>query len=135
FKKAYTIEMYLAENTFSADILTNVAKRIEVTSHTNIARERFVALVQNWISRNEDTYEARILETKLSQINNILVDLKPGDLFSVTYVPNEGTYFVRNAQTLGRIEGEDFSRTFFAIWVGERPLDDALKTSLLAYAK
>ena len=36
-----------------------------------------------------------------------------------------------NGQPLGSIPGAEFARAMFAIWLGAKPLDEALKTQLL----
>lgn len=135
FKKAYTIELYLEADTFSDEILSNVAKRIDVTSHTKITREKFLKMIHEWLIQNADHCDSADFEKQLNEIDDALVDLKPGDQFSVTYVPDDGTYFVKNDQMLGHVAGEPFGRTFFSIWVGDKPLDPSLKSNLLAYAK
>jgi hypothetical protein len=36
-----------------------------------------------------------------------------------------------NGRPAGRIEGEDFARTFYAIWLGDHPPNAGLKQGLL----
>ncbi len=134
-KKAYTIEFYMEDNTFRAEILENVAKQIRVTSYAHISRKNFLKLMRSWVDQNHGRYDQSALSEHLEEMKAILVDLRPGDEFSVTYVPNDGTYFVNNGESLGSIDGDDFAKVFFAVFVGEHPLDRTLKSKLLAYAK
>jgi hypothetical protein len=59
-------------------------------------------------------------------------DIEPGDRYALTYLPGVGTELARNGRRLGVIEGADFSSALFAIWLGERALDDSLRRQLLA---
>jgi hypothetical protein len=51
-----------------------------------------------------------------------------------SYLPGTGTELTLNGRRLALIEGADFARAYFAIWLGHRPLDEPLRDRLLARA-
>ena len=55
-----------------------------------------------------------------------------GDRYALSYVPGQGTELTLNGRRLVLVEGADFARVYFAIWLGERPLDDGMRDRLLA---
>lgn len=54
-----------------------------------------------------------------------------GDTFTFTYVPGTGLQVMINRRVRGTIEGADFARAFFGIWLGAHPPNAGLKTGLL----
>jgi hypothetical protein len=54
-----------------------------------------------------------------------------GDTFTFTYVPGTGLSVTVNRQNKGTIEGADFARAFFSIWLGAHPPNAGLKSGLL----
>jgi chalcone isomerase-like protein len=63
--------------------------------------------------------------------NSLYVDVKPGDRYSLTYVPGQGTKLRLNGVERGTIEGADFAAAIFSIWLGAKPMDNKFKRSLL----
>jgi hypothetical protein len=59
-------------------------------------------------------------------------DLLRGDTVVFTYLPGEGTLVEVKGTLRGTIQGEDFMRALFSVWLGESPVDKGLKKGLLA---
>ena len=57
--------------------------------------------------------------------------LMKGDDLRMLYRPGAGLEVRLNDEVRGTIEGEDFGRSFFAIYFGDPPVDDELKRHLL----
>jgi hypothetical protein len=51
---------------------------------------------------------------------------------TLAYVPGRGTVIVGRGQETGVIEGEDFADVLFAVWIGTKPVERALRQALLA---
>lgn len=54
-----------------------------------------------------------------------------GDVFDLVYVPERGVVVLKNGKRKGTIAGLPFKKALFGIWLGERPVDVALRKSLL----
>lgn len=59
-------------------------------------------------------------------------DVGRGDVFKMVYLPGDGTRVWHNGEFKGRIEGLDFKRALFGIWLSENPTQKSLKKKLLA---
>lgn len=54
-----------------------------------------------------------------------------GDIIDLIYIPGEGTSLHKNNSKLITIEGLDFKKALFGIWLCDQPADANLKTKLL----
>jgi len=58
-------------------------------------------------------------------------EIVPGDTFRLIYLPGKGTQVWHNDRFKGAIEGHDFKRALFGIWLSENPAQESLKDELL----
>lgn len=49
----------------------------------------------------------------------------------MTYIPESGTVLTYNSMPLGTIEGPEFARAVFSIWIGANPIDKGFRDKLL----
>ena len=52
-------------------------------------------------------------------------------MFDIFYVPNKATLVVKNGKLMAKIEGLDFKKALFGIWLSDVPADKNLKKALL----
>ena len=76
-----------------------------------------------------DAAQARRWEAAL---RDVLPDVKPGDRLLGIHRPGVGAQFYQGGRALGRIDDAEFSRRFFAIWLGPATSAPALRDALLA---
>jgi len=74
---------------------------------------------------------AAALRPKLDELGSWMVDVARGDEMTFTTVPGQGLEVQVRGQTKGRIEGDDFARAFWSIFLGDRPPTEKLKKGLL----
>ena len=130
--KGYVAGLYLADEVPSARVLTDVPKRLEIEYFRSIAADAFAKAGDQYIARNVDAATLLRLRPRLDQLNALYRDVEPGDRYSLTYVPGQGTELSLNGKPLGRIPGADFAAAVFSIWLGDQPVDEPLKRRLLA---
>ncbi len=71
------------------------------------------------------------LKARIAKLKGMVPDVKEGNEITLTYVPGTGTE-VRFGKTVkGTLEGEDFAKVLFAIWLGASPPNKGLKEGLL----
>ena len=58
-------------------------------------------------------------------------EIKKGEVVNLDYFPGVGTRVSINGMDKGVIEGADFYRSLLKIWVGKKPVQSALKRSVL----
>ncbi|MCW8800766.1 MAG: chalcone isomerase family protein, partial [Desulfobacter sp.] len=61
--------------------------------------------------------------------------VQPKARYALTYLPGLGTQLAINAEPLGTIEGLEFARAVFAIWIGKNPIDKTFRDRLLGKSK
>jgi hypothetical protein len=131
FIKGYVAALYLPQGVPPEDVLTDVPKRLEINYFHPIKGSDFAAATDQGITANVDSARLTQLRDRIDRINRLYRDVKPGDRYSLTYIPGSGTELALNGQARGTIPGADFASAVFAIWLGPRPLDESLKNQLL----
>ena len=58
-------------------------------------------------------------------------DLLKGEQVVLTYLPGQGTEVAVQGKVRGVIEGADFMRALWSVWLGEKPVDGGLKKGML----
>ena len=131
FIKAYVAALYLPDGVKPENILTDVPKRLEISYLVSIKGIDFGKGAEPVLKRNHSPAELGLLRSRIDRINSVYRDVKPGDRYSLTYLPGRGTELALNGAPLTVIEGADFAAAYFGIWLGREPLDEKLKRDLL----
>jgi len=129
--KAYTGAFYLEEGTPVKDVFTDRAKRIELEYFRPIKGEDFGPATNKSIAKNVDSKTFDRLRPRIDYHNSLYEDVRPGDRYSLTYVPGKGTELARNGEPKGLTEGADFAAAVFSIWLGPKPISDSFKQQIL----
>lgn len=58
-------------------------------------------------------------------------DVNDGDEFDIIYIPGKGTSLKKNNKTLVTLEGLDFKKAVFGIWLCDDPAQESLKKKML----
>ena len=131
--KAYVGAFYTEEGLEAKDALSDKAKRIEIEYLRPIRGEDFGPATDKFIAKNVDLETYERLRPKIDYHNSLYEDVEPGDRYSLTYVPSKGTELALNGQPKGIIEGEDFAKALFSIWLGPDPINGSFKDQILGH--
>ena len=131
FVKAYAGGLYLPEDVSSDDALSEVPKRLEVEYFQAIKGKDFGPATRKMIAKNVDELTFQRLEPKIELHSRMYVDVKPGDRYSLTYIPGKGTELALNGEPKGTIEGSEFAAALFSIWLGSKPINESFKKQIL----
>jgi len=112
-------------------VLADEAKRLEIEYFWGISANDFRTATIEGISRNVSADKIAELEPAIRSFNTFYSDVEPGDRYALTYLPGKGTELSLNGEPRGIVAGLDFAAAMFSIWLGESPLDRALKSALL----
>ena len=129
--KAYVAALYVGEGVVADDVMADVPKRLELSYFWSISGADFGRAGDAILKRNVDEGTFAALRPRLERINAWYRDVKPGDRYSLTYVPGVGTELALNGTEIGVIAGADFAKEYFRIWLGEDPIDVRLRDQLL----
>lgn len=131
FIKVVTVALYVQDGTPVEQALSDVGKRVELWSFRTIPAEDFIREAEIALAENVPMATIAMLRPRLDQLHAAYEDLKPGDRYALTYLPNLGTYLELNGGPRCWIEGADFAAAYFEIWLGAKPIHKQLKAQLL----
>ena len=106
-------------------------KRLEVEYFRSFRGKDFGPAARKLIAQNEDSQALRTLQDKIDLHSSFYEDVKPGDRYSLTYIPGKGTQLALNGIPKGTVKGSEFAAALFSIWLGPNPLDEKFKLQLL----
>lgn len=130
FVKVYAAALYVPEGrTF--DLAADVPRRLEIAYFVELGRAGFGKAAKEILARGFPEETLAPLRERMDRLHAAYVDIEPGDRYTLTYLPGRGTELAHNGRPLVVIEGEDFARVYFSIWLGREPIDDGLRDALL----
>ena len=130
--KAYVAALYLAPGASGETALADVPKRLEINYFWDIAGDDIGPAGEKVLRQNVDDATFEALKPRLQKIGDLYEDVRPGDRYSLTYLPGRGTELALNGQPKGVIEGADFAQAYFQIWLGPSPIDASFRDRLLS---
>lgn len=135
FFKVYVIGLYLGQKSKDATaIIKNNEEalvQLQITSSVVSSSNMSEAIEEGFgksMKGNTTPLKAKIE----AFINNFKKEpIKEGDVFVLDYIPGVGVKTFKNGILLSTIEGEDFKKALFGIWLGADPIDAGVKTGML----
>jgi hypothetical protein len=90
-------------------------------------------IVKAWSDgfKNNATVPVARLKPLIDRLNSWMPEFDDGDTLTFSYVPGQGVEVTVNGVRKGSIQGTDFARSLFSIWLGAKPPTKALKNGLL----
>ena len=131
FIKVVMAALYVQDGTPVEQVFSDVGKRVELQSFRTIPAEDFIREAEIALAENVPAATIELLRPRLDQLHQAYEDLRPGDRYALTYLPNSGTYLELNGSPRLSIEGADFAAAYFEIWLGSKPIHKKLKKQLL----
>lgn len=81
---------------------------------------------------NSTNGNTKPLAPKIEKFQSFFLDeIKKNDVFDIVYLPSKGVMVFKNDKELGIIDGMDFKKALFGIWLSNKPADDDLKEAML----
>ncbi|HIQ37643.1 MAG TPA: hypothetical protein EYH36_06575 [Desulfocapsa sulfexigens] len=62
------------------------------------------------------------LEPQIKQFNDLFINVHKGEEIILDYIPGSGTTVTIAGNLKGTIQGADFNRALFSIWLGDDPV-------------
>ncbi len=129
--RAYVAALYLPAGVPGTRALEDVSRRLELNYFWPIASVDLTRAADHFLEAQLGREALLPLRERISTLHRAYRDVAPQDRYSLTYFPGVGTELALNGESLATIPGADFARAYFAIWLGARPLDEALRDGLL----
>lgn len=133
----YAAGLYVGKRDASPQIVLSQpgAKSMQIVLLRDLTGEDFAdAMIKGFLKNNSDAEVARF-QGRLDELRKTMVSfgtVKKGTAIQLNLVPGSGIRtLVDGAQKGSDIQGDDFYAALLKIWLGNKPVDDDLKTGLL----
>jgi hypothetical protein len=131
FIEAYTGSLYLPETADGSRALEDIPRHLVLEYRVAISADDFAEATEKKIRDSVSDAVFQRLMPNIAALNRLYKDVVPKDRYALTYIPGAGTILTLNGTPLGTIEGAEFSRAVFSIWIGENPIDKGFRDRLL----
>ncbi|KQC33779.1 chalcone isomerase [Nonlabens sp. YIK11] len=97
-----------------------------------VTQDKMIEAITEGFEDSVSSAERKKLQPKIDKfIGFFNEEIVKGNEFQIAYVPGKGTMAHKNGKLLGTIEGKDFAKGLFGIWLGNKPADKDLKKGML----
>jgi sensor domain CHASE-containing protein len=130
----YVGSLYLPKKSSSAkDIIDSkdaAAIKLNIISGM-ITSDKMISAINEGFE-NSTNKNTAALKAKIDKFKGFFKDeIKKGDVFIIMNVPSEGVVVYKNGVKKGTIDGHDFKKALFGIWLCDKPADKDLKDGML----
>ncbi|MCE2826529.1 MAG: chalcone isomerase family protein [Verrucomicrobium sp.] len=129
--KVYDASLHLGAGESPERVFADIPMRLHLVYHRGFTAAEIVKGGDTLLARNVDAATLTSLRDRLERLNATYRDVKPGDSYTLTYVPGAGTTLRLNGSALITVPGHDFAAAYFRIWLGDKPINDSLRDALL----
>jgi hypothetical protein len=128
----YVAGLYLERKSGDPQVIlgSGEAKRIALEFVRKVKRKSITDAWDEGFDKNAGG-QGEALNERVDRLNAAMIDFKPGDTMSFTFLPGTGVELMVSGESKGTIEGDDFARVLLSIWLGPEPPNPGLKTRLL----
>ncbi|MCF8259124.1 MAG: chalcone isomerase family protein [Flavobacteriales bacterium] len=135
FFKLYVAGLYTPKKSADANALINadepIGIRLQITSGMVSSDNMSEAIAEGF--KKSTGGKTAPLQSKIDQfVANFKKEaIVEGNIFELFYVPGKGVQTLKNGKLLTTIDGLDFKKALFGIWLSNDPVDADLKKGLL----
>jgi hypothetical protein len=135
--KVYAAGLYVPQKSNDARVLLaqKGPRRLTMGLLRDVDADSFAAALNDGLKANNSEAELAALQPQVEALNAALKAVgavKKGDTVLFEFVPDTGTRIAVNGLARGNpIPGETFYAAVLKIWIGDKPVDAALKKGLV----
>lgn len=137
FFKVYVAALYLPQKaTDAAAVLAQKGpRRVTITMLRDVDAETFSKALVDGLRDNHGEAQMAAMKASTDALTanlKLVGEAKKGDIIHFEYTPEQGTRTLVNGQVRGSaIAGDEFFTAVLRIWLGDKPVDVALKKGML----
>ena len=134
FMDMYVGSLYLPKKSANANEIMDSkeagAIKLDIVSGL-ITSDKMIAAINEGFE-NATNKKTAPLKAKIDKFKSFFKEeIKKGDSFVIMNVQNEGIVVYKNGAKKGVVEGHDFKKAMFGIWLCDKPADKGLKAKML----
>jgi Chalcone isomerase-like len=133
--KVYVAALYLTQKQASADsVLSDTGnKRVAMHFLRELSAEKLLHAMDEGFEVNNSAAEMTAVEPQMKAFRQLMTSakaVKEGDVILLDYA-GQNTTVNLNGKALGTVEGAAFNQALLRVWLGNKPVDAALKNAML----
>ncbi|GBC60370.1 chalcone isomerase [Desulfonema ishimotonii] len=134
FIKVYACGLYLKQKSREAPHIVSANEPMAIRMkfiYDGVSNEK---LIDAWNEGFENGTSGNIapIQAQVDEFNSFFVrEAKKGDVYDIIYTPEAGVRVYIKDKLMGSIQGVEFKKALFAIWLGEKPADTSLRDGML----
>ena len=130
----YVGSLYLPKKSSNGTEVVNsseiAAIKLDVVSGMISSEKMMGALDEGFLKSTSNNVQP--IQDKIEKFKTFFKDkFKKGDSFTIANVPGMGVVVYKNGVKKGSIDGQDFKKALFGIWLSNNPADADLKKAML----
>ena len=134
FLKLYVASLYLGQASHDAREIVSadspMAIQLDITSGMITPKRMEKATIEGFSAATGGKLEP--IAERIDQFLDVFrAGVEAGDRFLLAYLPGTGVVVSKNGKTQTTIEGLDFKKALFGIWLSEKPVQKDLKKAML----
>lgn len=130
----YAGGLYLAKKSSNANEIVSSNEPMSIKLHIVsklISSDKMIDAVNEGFE-NSTNGNTKALDSEIKKFRSFFMDeITKNDVFDIVYIPGTGVTAYKNDKELGTIEGMEFKKALFGIWLSNKPADDDLKEAML----
>ena len=131
FMDIYKVELYSTDTAYN-NILENVPRKLEFKYYRDLPASLLIEKSIESLNNNPQ-FNISKFKAEVDKVHNAYQDIRAGDVYELSYIPQQGTTLKYNSKEIVSIPGTEFAKFYFAIWLSEYSFDRQLARNLLAY--
>ena len=136
FFKVYAMGLYVPQKSSNAAAVLEQPgpKRVAIHMLRDVSADAFNEALADGIRANHSEADVKALEPRLKELGAIITQVgeaKKGMAIHLDWTGNETQVLIQGKPTGKPIAGPDFYRALLRVWLGDKPVQDDLKKSLL----
>lgn len=134
FMDMYVCGLYLLQKSSDAQKIVDSDQLMAVKLHIvsgMITSDKMIEAVNEGFKKSTGSNMAP-LQSKINRFIAVFKEqINDGDIYDLIYIPGKGVVIFKNGKIKETIEGLDFKKALFGIWLGAQPADADLKKGML----
>lgn len=134
--KVYVAALYLPQKaaTVETALARDEPRRMTMTLQRTVNYDQLLEAMRAGLAENNSQADLDAIKTQVDEFTRIFASVgeaKAGQVIWIDYVPAKGTTIALDGEAKGTISGQAFNRALMKVWLGDNPVQEALKKALL----
>ncbi|MCF4102780.1 chalcone isomerase family protein [Gillisia sp. M10.2A] len=130
----YAGALYLDGKSADAKGIINADKPMAIKLHIVsglITSQKMIDAVNEGFENSTNGKTSGISKEITTFKNYFSEEISKNDVFDIVYIPSKGVLVYKNGKQKGTLQGMEFKKALFGIWLSDKPADKDLKKGML----